>query len=573
MIGVFLYLTGRSGWNRLVRQLRRLRTPRYLIALLLGLLYLYAIAEQQRSARSGADPSAAQWVQLIAMLGGVGAVIWAWLFGSERRALAFSPADVTFLFAGPVTRRWLIQYKLLRSQLPVLFNVLLWTLLLSREQFGASAWLRALSLWVLVTTLSLHRLGASFVRSAVVEHGRAGLRRRAVSVAAAMVGGIVVGWTVWHAAPDLAAAVRSRGTDAAFEALSAIVRQPPLRWLLVPFDAMVRPLTAPSPQAWLHAIWPAAGILALHFIWVIRSDAAFEESAVEHTLARARRETPADRRRKSLPTSPRRPLPRLLRLAPTGWPAGAILWKNLVSVVRVRPVRGALVTGIAAGLGCALLSFGAETSLTEAVGWLALMWAVVMLLVGPQWIRNDLRSDLAHFDLLRSYPLPGRSVIAAEAAGSAAVLTLMQLALVTLAYLAFVGNESMEFTLVERTLALAAAVVYLPAISFLSMLIQNGGAILFPTWIRSGPERAGGVEALGQNMLLIVAHVGIVTLLMAVPFAGATAVQVMLYPAMGLWGEIPRAAVFLALAAFEAHVIMGWLGGVLERTDPAMIGV
>lgn len=573
MIGVFLYLTVRSARNRLVRQLRRLRTPRYLIALLLGLLYLYAIAEQQRSARGSADPSAAQWVHLLAMLGVVGAVMWAWLFGSERRALVFSPADVTFLFAGPVTRRWLIQYKLLRSQLPVLFNVLLWTLLLFREQFGASAWLRALSLWVLVSTLSLHRLGASFVRSAVVEHGRAGLRRRAVAVAAVIVAGVVAGWTVWHAVPDLAAAVRSRGADAAFEVVSAIVRQPPLRWLLMPFDFMVRPLTAPSAVAWVHAIWPAAGILLLHFIWVIRSDAAFEESAVEHALARARRERPNDSARKPFSASVRRPLPRILRLAPTGWPAGAILWKNLVSVVRVRPVRGAVVTGIAAGLGSALLSFGAGTALSEVVGWLALMWAVVMLFVGPQWIRNDLRSDFAHFDLLRSYPVAGRSVIAAEAAGSAAVLTLMQLALLLLAYLAFLGNETLELTLTERTLGLVAAVVYLPAISFLSMLIQNAGAILFPTWIRPGPERAGGVEALGQNMLLIIAHVGIITVLMAVPFGAATAVQMVLHPALAGWAEIPRAAVFLALIAFEAHVIVGWLGGVLERTDPASIGV
>ena len=152
------------------------------------------------------------------------------------------------------------------------------------------------------------------------------------------------------------------------------------------------------------------------------------------------------------------------------------------------------------------------------------------------------------------------------------MLTLMQLALLLLAYLAFLGNETMELTLTERTLGLVAAVVYLPAISFLSMLIQNAGAILFPTWIRPGPERAGGVEALGQNMLLIIAHVGIITVLMAVPFGAATAVQMVLHPALAGWAEIPRAAVFLALIAFEAHVIVGWLGGVLERTDPASIG-
>jgi ABC-2 type transport system permease protein len=567
MIRVFAYLAWHSAWNRFTRQVRRLRTPRYLVALLLGLFYLWAITEQQRSARQGADASSAEWVLLFASLGAAGAVAWAWLIGSERRALLFSPADVTFLFAGPVTRQALVQYKLVRAQLPVLFNVLLWTLLLSRERFGASPSLRAVSIWVLLTTLSLHRLGASFARSSVTEHGSSGLRRRAGSVAVAAAAIAVLAWATLRAAPDLAWAGRAGGIDALLSVVGEMVAHPPLRWLLVPFELMVRPLTVPDSRAWVAAMWPALGILAVHFIWVVRSDAAFEEAAVEHTLARARRERPEERKRRTLSASGRR-LPRVLRLTAIGWPAGAILWKNLVSVIRVRPIRGAVIAGIAAGIGSALLSFGLEASVAEIVGWLALMWAVVMLLVGPQWIRNDLRSDLPHFDLLRSYPLRGRSIIAAEAAGSAVMVTVVQLGLLTVAYLAFLGNEALQLTLSERTLVLAAAVAYLPAVNYLAMLIQNGAALLFPAWVRGDVDRAGGVEALGQNMLLIMAHAGTLLVLMIVPAVAATGLYLVLRPMVGAWAEIGRAAVFIPLVAFEARVIVGWLGGVLDRTDP-----
>jgi hypothetical protein len=101
-------------------------------------------------------------------------VIGALLWGQRRRRAsgpAFSPAEVTFLFSGPVTRRELVQYKLLRNQILILFNSLLWTLILARERFGASPWLRAVSIWVLLTTISFHRLGASFVRTSLLEHG------------------------------------------------------------------------------------------------------------------------------------------------------------------------------------------------------------------------------------------------------------------------------------------------------------------------------------------------------------------------------------------------------------------
>jgi ABC-2 type transport system permease protein len=563
MLDALVFLASRSTRNRLTRQIRRLRTPRYFIAIALGLLYIYAIVEQQGSAHGGNSPDAGRWADLVLTIGVAGVAAWAWLFGSERRVLAFSPADVTFLFSGPVTRRGLISYKLLRAQLVVLFNTLLWTLLLTHERFGTTAWLRALSLWVLLTTLSMHRLGASFAHSSLIEHGAAGVRSRFLSLLAAGIGIPVFVWTLWQAMPNLVAALREGGPNNLFAALSVVVHQPPLAWLLYPIQLVVRPLTAPTATAWLAAIGPAFGILVLHAIWVVRSDAAFEEAAVQYTLARAQR---------SSATLAARRLPPWLQLEPTGWPAGAILWKNLVAVFRARPVRKLVMIGIVAAIVFALLSFGSGTSLADLAGGLALIWAGLMLVVGPQWIRNDLRADLPQFDLLRSSPVSGPSLVAAEVGASTIVISVIQLGLLAFAYFALLGDEGSFLTRHDRTLAMVGAVVYLPPVNYLGMLIQNGGAILFPAWVRSGPERAGGVEALGQNMLLIIAHMTILALLIAVPTACAFGLHLLLQPFIGAWAELVGAVVAVSMLVFEARALVRRLGVAAERIDPSAIG-
>ena len=120
------------------------------------------------------------------MLAAVGVtliLLYTWLFGSDRRALAFSRAEATWPFPAPVTRAQLIRYKLLRGQFVVLFNVLLWTFLLSRDLTGGS-WRRAAAIWVLLTTLTLHRLGAALLKASLWEHGAVAVRARAVSLTA-----------------------------------------------------------------------------------------------------------------------------------------------------------------------------------------------------------------------------------------------------------------------------------------------------------------------------------------------------------------------------------------------------
>lgn len=566
MIGVFAYLARRTAYNRVSRQLRQLRSPRYLAALVFGLAYLWVVAVEQRPQPAPAAVVGARWVELLGAFGVVGAVLWGWIFGVERRVLSFTPAEVTFLFSGPVPRRGLVQYKLLRNQLLILFNSLLWTLILARERFGASPWLRALSIWVLLTTISFHRLGASFVRTSLLEHGRIALRHRVVSLVALGAGVIAIVWSVQDALPALASGWAA-GPTTFLDELAEAAAEPLPRLVLAPFRALIRPLAAHSFAEWARAMGPALVLLALHYIWVIRADTAFEEAAAETSLLRAR-QVSARGGATGLPNLAHRRLPPFFRLEPLGWRGGALLWKNLLAVVRTRRARNmALAFGVGA-VAAAVLSFQGDGTVAEIAGWLATTWAALSLVIGPQWVRNDLRSDLLKLDLLRSYPLPGRSVVAAETASSTVVLTCMQVGLLSIAYIAFLGVPDLDPPLDLRTAVLAAALVCLPGINFLGMLIHNGTALLFPAWVHLGSNRPGGVEALGQNMLMIVAYAALLAIALVTPAAIAAGLGILLEGSLGWWAAAPASLVLLVGIAAESVVLVRRLGRVFERMEP-----
>lgn len=570
MIRVFGYLAWRSAHNRVARQLRHLRSPRYVAALLLGVAYLWFTVVAQRPA-SG-EVADARWLELVGAVALLGAVAWGWIFGVERRVLTFTPAEITFLFSAPVSRSGLIQFKLLRSQLFILFNALLWTLILSRERFGVSPWLRVISIWVLLTTLSFHRLGASFVRTSLAEHGRLGLRHRVVSLS--VLGAVLVAltWSIAEALPHLA----ERPGTGPFDFLPALgeaATRPLPALLTYPFRVMIRPLTADSVSAWLAALWPAIILMLAHYVWVVRSDTAFEEAAAEVSLQRARHLSHGGGGRIEAPRAPARVTPPLFRLAPEGWPAGAILWKNLVAVTRTRRVRN---FAIALAVGAAIvtvLSFEPEGTLAEIAGWFAITWAGAMTVIGPQWVRNDLRSDLLKLDLLRSYPLRGWSVVIAEVSASALVLTIIQFSLLLIGYLALLGDQFMVPGIKERSVLLLGALVFLPAINLLGMLLQNGATLLYPAWVRLGSGRPAGVEALGQNLLMMVVYVALLSLTLALPLALGGGAFLLLRPVINDWAALPALVLALGTMAFEAALLVEWLGRLFEQTDPAVAGI
>src|SRR6185503_14180214 len=115
----------------------------------------------------------------------------AWVFGEDKTALAFSAPEVSMLFPAPLSRRDLVGYKLLRAQIAILFNVVIWVALLRRGGTELPPLMRALGIWVLFTTTHLHRLCAALVRASLGEHGRGAWKRHRISLAVFAV--IVIG--------------------------------------------------------------------------------------------------------------------------------------------------------------------------------------------------------------------------------------------------------------------------------------------------------------------------------------------------------------------------------------------
>ncbi len=551
------YLAWRTTRNRVARQWRRLRSPRYLVAVLLGAAYFWVLVGGRRPGHD-ARPPAGPWTDVLLLAFLVAATLWAWLLAGDRRALAFSPAEVDLLFPAPITRRGLIQYKLLRRQLPILVNALLWTVFIARQRLHAEAVLRVLGMWLLFTTLSLHRLGASFVRASLAEQGRSGLKRRAVSVALAGTFAVTlafVGWDMWTAF----SATSERGLDAALEAVRGALARPLPRALLLPFRWLARPALTTDPPAWLRALGPAAALLVAHYVWVIRSDAAFEEGAAETAYLRHRERGRAPRAVK---------VTRSAALAATGWKPGALVWKNLLAFRRGRRVGMVAVTACILAVGLAALSFHGNGATADAVGWILLTWAVLSVGMGPQWVRNDLRGDLPKLDLLRSYPLHGWEIVAAQAAASAFVLTLGELALVGLAWCSFLGNRAFEIGLGDRTAVLIGVVVLLPSINLMAMAIQNTAAVVFPEWVRHDGGRAGRIEALGQSVLVLALSTAILLVFLAAPAAIVLGAVYLLRDAVGWWAWVPAAPVSVGVLLWETRILMLRTGRIFERTEP-----
>jgi ABC-2 type transport system permease protein len=568
MLRAFSYLVYASARNRIGRQLRQLRNPRYAAALVLGGIYLYFMLLGQRSQRPASSATVAG-LPLLTSLGLAGVLAWSWLFGHERRVLSFTPAEVTFLFSAPVSRRGLIQLKLLRTQLLILFNCLLWTVLFSAQGFGPSPPLRAISIWTLLSTIALHRLGASFVRTSLAEHGLSGARHRALSLVVLFA---MLAAAAWSTA-DVLPMIRLGWEEGVLELLSAIraaADRPVPRALLWPIRVAVDPLFAPTAAAWFRAAVPAAVLLILHYIWVVRADTAFEEAAAESSLRRAEA---MQARGAGGPSQPGHLSPPLFALKPLGPPATAILWKNVVAVLRTRRARNIGLAVALLGSVVAVASFDPDGTLAEVAGTLGAMWGAGLIIIGPQWVRNDLRSDLRKLDLLRTFPLRGSEIVAAETGASTVVLSLLQAALLGFAYLAFLGNRSFELSLGDRSLALAAAFLLLPAVNFIGLLIHNGAALLYPAWTHLGSGRPGGVEALGQNFLTMIAFVLLLSVALAVPVALGGGVFLLLRDALGLWALLPAAALADAAILAESLPALRWLGGVLERTEVTEAGL
>ena len=630
VLGALLYLTGASLGNRVRTQLRRLRQPRALLALAAGVAYVWWFLLRPAHEGGAAAVLDGAWPPRLAALALTALAAKWWLAGADERALTFTPAESSLLFPAPVSRRGLVHWKLWRAQLVILLNTVLWTVLLRGEGTELSAWRRALAVWVLLSAVTLHRLGAALFtesrraaweaapdRNARWRHGLA----RALPVAAvALVLAMLVAPVV-RAAPTLATAWDA-GPRTFVRVLGLLLDDGAPAAVLAPARALVAPLFAGDAAGWVRALGPAVGLLALHYLWVLRSDAAVQELALDVAERRARRRAAAadvgveapgggawatgetaavDLAGSGAPPGPgaaggpgwrttggqaaltprpsgamaavaqvRRRHRLTPPLAPVGNPAVAIVWKNAVAALRATAlVRVLALYALLAGGALALAL--RDPRLAELASVVIAVWAVMLLVAGPLWVRFDLRHDLPHLPLLRSYPLRGRDIVAAEVTASALALTLAQLAMLGLLLLATGGTRGgAGLPPADRHALAAAAALALPGVNLATLTLQNAAALLFPAWVRP-PGAPRGLEAMGQNLVTTALTLAGAAVLLALPAGLAALLYRALDPWLGAWALAPAALLASAAVALELVPVLAALGRVFERTDPSAV--
>src|SRR5215813_1109754 len=207
MISALVYLQYHSIRNRLIRQFQRLKQPKYFIFAVVGVLYFTFYVNRWRMVAPNSPTAGSAGDRLLYQLIGAAAlfliVFLAWIMPHERAALAFTEAEVAFLFPAPISRRGLIHFKLLRSQTAILFTTFF--LMLVTNRFGGKFWIHAGGWWIILSTLNLHMLGCSFARTLLLDRGITNWQRRlAIGGLLSVLAVVVIVWG-WRTFPGFAA--------------------------------------------------------------------------------------------------------------------------------------------------------------------------------------------------------------------------------------------------------------------------------------------------------------------------------------------------------------------------------
>jgi hypothetical protein len=498
VVRALAYLQWTSLTGRIRQRLRRLRQPKYLVGAIAGAAYMYFfvfrhfVGMHGGRAASGFAQIPPEFRALMAPVAAVALLVVlasAWVLPSDRAALRFTEAETDFLFPAPISRTGLIHFSVLRAQLAIFVSVFLMSLLLRRGgAVGVNPLQYATALWLLLATVRLHFLGASFTREHLLDLGVRPLWRR-IGVLAVLVA-LALGLFAWARLqpppPADARGIASWVGDLLDRGPAAIVLAPQ-RWI-------VAPVLATGVPAFAHAVPAALALLVLHYAWVVRSQVSFEEASI--TLARKRAETRnalrEGRFRFGRKAARARKAP--FALAPRGPAATAFLWKGLIAAgpfwrLRTLAIASAAVFALTWWLGAS----PARAPLLKVVGGVSFGIAAWATVVGPMLVHRSLRETLDRLDVLRAMPLRGWQIALGQLLTPVAMLVPAQWLFLLTGALAFGGTRGLPWLTPGLVAALGVAAVLLaPVICLLMLCVPFAGVLLFPGW--SGGGRGGGVD-------------------------------------------------------------------------------
>ena len=600
MIGVLAHLQWLTLKGRVVRSIRLLRQPKYLIGSIVGAAWigLWMVRPLlQSDLRFGGGASTQAVEQLMPAFHRLAALVISvilplpWLLPWGRLGLPFRESELTMLLQAPLTRRQVIQYGLLKSEVGVVLSALFLSFVVGGR--GPNPWILSfLGTWVAFEFWHLNEKWRAMSNLRQTEVPATVARRRRFLLTVGLGGFYVV--LVVALAPLVAqtgAAFRGADFTEVAASLRGLVWPPLLVALLTPAWWLTAPMFATDGVAFAVAIVPTALLVVAQREVVLRSKARFEESALEHAKTREARKSPA-RRFARLSSRARSSGPFVLALP--GRPEIAVVWKNALRVSRVpwskAAIGGALLC-VAIAVLPAILRFHEMTYFV--LTGLGMFLMVFQPLVGGMAWNNDLRAELGHIELVRTWPVSAQHFVLAEVA-SPALLSFATSAFGAVLVLTCLLGSRLRQALSDEPTGLvllprageflgvdngvAAGVIFasfLPiaaGASFLSSALQNVAVLLVPAWMAHSADRSKGIAAFGQRMVFSAA-LGLAFMLALIPSALLVGSAVLAQGMLGipwsawefpLWGTLAAAPLFVA----------GWLivqaaAPLWKRLDPS----
>jgi ABC-2 type transport system permease protein len=578
MLAASLYIVLCSAKNRVRVRLRRLREPRYLVGAIAGAAYLYfAVFARMlgtgRARRRGFDAASPlfgpAWQRLATAIGGVGLLTLAglaWVLPTGSTLLDFSEAEVHLLFPSPVSRRALVCHRLIRSQIGFLFASFVAAFFVTAPQLSAVLGFRSIearlqrlfAFWILFLTLRLYLAGVTLARAHLGSR-EPQLRRVAwapLIVTASAVGAVVVALARSFTTTPVSSARELGARIADITATGG-------PWLAtLPFTSLIRPFFAESAAAYLTAVGPALIVLLVMIEWVLRTDAIFLQGE-DVSPAPAVAKTP----------SARTPQVRAVQwpLPLSGRTESVFFWKNGLQTLRGTNVAHVVPILIPVTILSVIVAT-ARMSATQAQGPAAgfatgsLMVAAFFTLLGPQAMRSDLRGDLPHLDLLKTWPVKAAAIIRGELLWPTTVLTLCAwLAIACAAILSAAAFPDLDLPM--RISLSIAAFLLVPALIATQFTVHNAAATLFPAWVPTGTQRPRGFDAMGQRIILLGGVLLALAVMVGPGIIAGGIVGFLLYPLIGPASVVLGSAICLAVSLVEILLATEMLGGALERMD------
>ena len=577
----FVYLQATSIFNSLKQRVSRMRQPKYLFGAIAGGAYVYfffirKVFQGGTASRPGpfagmAHALAPQFASLAALALFV-IVALAWLVPSDRAALRFSEAEVAFLFPAPLTRRTLIHFSLLRSQLATFFSAFLLSLLLRRgSTLGGGPWQYAAGLWLVMSTLNLHFLGASFVRERLLEFGVRPLLRR-VLIGGLLLAVVVVCWRWIRTNVPFPTADDLAQPGMLMNYADSVLGAPPVSWVLAPFKAIVGPLFATDIASFLRAMVPAALLLVAHYFWVVRSNVSFEEASIDR--ARKRAERISAMREGKLGSRNRSAKARSapFRLTSHGTTPIAFLWKGLIAMGpfwRLRTWLIACAIVIAGGSWLASDPDRKALLVIPAIG--AAMVGAWVFLLGPMMMQRGLRRTIEQLDILKASPLRGWQIALGELLTPVVVMTFAQWLLLVTLVVSLLGLHSSNAQLTVANVVTGAIGIALVAAPLCGVMlcVPFAGLLYFPAWTAASSGSGGkGIEVMGQRMIFLGGYLVTLALALipAILLGGLVFLIVQMLAGMPI-ALLLAALIAGAVLAAELAVMVRWLGQRIDGFD------